>query len=255
MKYSDYKRNHVIIPGQEKDLEEFLKQTYKGMKHKWEHRCNSNSEDALTWSCFKIIDNFPFEIKKLVLDELLEDSFDGKPDFKFADSLYVNKEIKIYVGKTYEGKKTKESTEVDASIELPDKLIFFEAKLYSSISLVNKEKDVEYDQIAKKLRVGIDHAQGKDFYFIFLDIAPVNKLNRRSTREEAKDKGENFHDKWKSAWWFSYYKNGRNGSLSPLRKILEDIDVKNIEEVASRMGWLTWTNLFKTILRGTFIKK
>jgi hypothetical protein len=43
---------------------------------------------------------------------------------------------------------------------------------------------------------------------------------------------------------------GRNNSLSPLKKVLEGIDVPPIKSVAENMGWLTWSDLFKTVLRG-----
>ncbi|MDD4748029.1 MAG: hypothetical protein PHW19_12185 [Salinivirgaceae bacterium] len=65
MKYEDYRRNHAIIPGREKALEDFLKQDYKGMRHKWKNGISSNSEDALTWSCFEVISNFPLTKKSL----------------------------------------------------------------------------------------------------------------------------------------------------------------------------------------------
>ena len=35
-----------------------------------------------------------------------------------------------------------------------------------------------------------------------------------------------------------------------LKKALEGIDVPPIQSVAGNMGWLTWTDLFKSILRG-----
>jgi len=31
---------------------------------------------------------------------------------------------------------------------------------------------------------------------------------------------------------------------------LDGIPVKNIKQVAQNMGWLTWTDLFKDLLRG-----
>ena len=44
-------------------------------------------------------------------------------------------------------------------------------------------------------------------------------------------------------------------SLSPLKKALEGIDVPPIQSVAGNMGWLTWTDLFKSILRGMIWKQ
>ena len=49
MQYKNYLRNHVVLTGREKDLENFLRKGYGKMRnHKWRYRCNSNSEDALT---------------------------------------------------------------------------------------------------------------------------------------------------------------------------------------------------------------
>lgn len=253
MKYDNYQRNHAIIPGREKALEDFLKQNYKGMRHKWKNGISSNSEDALTWSCFEVIANFPITKKIAALDEILEDAFEGKCNFKFKDKRYSDNEIKIFIGKEYTGTSSKESTEVDASIELPDKIIFIEAKLYSSISLADPDpmNNKPHDQIARKIRVGLDSAGNKEFYFIFLDIAPISKLTQRKTKTEALSISKGgFYDKWKSAWWFSYYKDGRNKSLKPLRDILNGIPFTTEQSVANNMAWLTWSDLYKIILRG-----
>lgn len=250
MKYKNYQRNHAIIPGREKALEEFLRQDYKGMRHKWKNGISSNSEDALVWSCFEVIANFPLIKKIAALDEIFEDAYEGKCNFNFNDKKYCESDIKIFIGKEYTGINTKESTEVDASIELPDKLIFIEAKLYSSISLADQANKKPHDQIARKLRVGIDSAENKEFYFIFLDIAPISKLTQRKTKSEALSISKGgFYDKWKSAWWFNYYKFGRNKSLKPLREILKGIQFKSEQSVADNMGWLTWSDLYKNILR------
>ncbi len=251
MKYEDYQRNHAIVPGREMALEDFLKQDYKGMRHKWKNGFSSNSEDALTWSCFEVITYFPLKKKVAALDEIIEDAYEGKCNFNFKEKNYHEDDIKIFIGKEYTGTITKESTEVDASIELPDKLIFFEAKLYSSISLADLSNKKPHDQIARKLRVGLDSAGSKEFYFIFLDIAPISKLTQRKTKKEALSISKGgFYDKWKSAWWFNYYKVGRNKSLKPLRECLNGIPFKSEQSVADNMGWLTWSDLYKSILRG-----
>lgn len=248
MKYLNVNRNHVIIDGHEESLSNFLNQDYKGMKHKIKNGFSSNSEDALTWSCFDVLRSLPNEEKTLALDELLEDAYEGFPNFSFRNG-YTEDEIIIHIGKTYTGSESKETTEVDASIELPETLIFFEAKLYSSISLAD-EKSKQHYQIAKKLRVGLDCSKGKQFYFIFIDIAPCSELNMRKSKEEAlHTKETGFYSKWKSAWWYSYYKYGRNGSLNPLKKCLQGIEAISIENVSANMGWLTWSDLYKIILR------
>lgn len=251
MKYEDHRTNHVIISRREGNLEEFLDTEFKGMKHKRKHSVSSHSEDALTWSCFDVLRHLSYDAKITALDEILRDSFEGNPDFSFAEKNYSNKDIKIEIGKHYTGRTTQEETELDASIETSDKLIFFEAKLYCALSLADPVAGRPHDQIAKKLRVGLDYCGKRDFYFIFLDLAPCKKLFRRKHKAKAENPSKSgYHEKWKSAWWFSYYKRGHNGSLSPLKKVLHGIPVESVQTVADRMGWLTWSDLYKTILRG-----
>jgi hypothetical protein len=257
MKYKDenYQRNHVIVEGQEKALEEFVNSSTvingKRVRHKLRNSYSSNSEDALTWSCFDTLRKYKPENLVEALNEILEDSFDGNNLFNFNQENNIKVEIgKEYVASTLTNKKNKkEKTEVDASIETDDKLIFIEAKLYSLISLPT---DIQpYNQIANKLRIGLDyaHSNNKQFYFIFLDIAPLEKLSLRKPIAEAEKTRHNFTDKWKSAWWFSYYRNRR--STTRLRKILGDItsDDTELKNVQENMGWLTWASLFKIVLR------
>ncbi len=257
MFYKDYQRNHVILPGREQALENFLNQEHNGMRHKWGHRCNSNSEDALTWSCFEVLDSLPFEKKRAALDEMFEDAYGGQNSALCKSGLFKNgglkhDDIQIYIGKEYVGSFTGESTEVDASIELPGKLIFIEAKLYSSVSMTSP-LDPTHDQIARKLRVGLDSPlqDQREFFFIFLDIAPCDKLYRQGKEGEVKQsKSSGFRDKWKSAWLFKHYKCEKNPGLSPLAKELDGIDIPPIQSIVDNMGWLTWGDLFKSILRG-----
>lgn len=253
MIYENYRRNHAVLSQSEKELKNFLNSPYKA-----KYACNSHSEDAVTWSCFDLLRKFTLPNKIVALDEILEDAFNNGKDrftcnFKFKDKNYKDNDICIFIGKEYRGVTIKdEKTEVDASIELPDKLIFFEAKLYSSISLADTANNKPHDQIARKLRVGWDYAkhENKEFYFIFIDIAPSSALLKFEKEKSKKKALDNSKDKWKSAWWFNYYKMGRNNSLSPLRKVLEGIDVPPIKSVAANMGWLTWSDLFKIVLRG-----
>ena len=110
-----------------------------------------------------------------------------------------------------------------------------------------------HDQIARKLRIGLDSPlqDTREFFFIFLDIAPLEKLTKKKPKSEAlAPSKKGFEDKWKSAWLFNYYKFGRNNSLSPLKKALEGINIPSVESVAENMGWLTWSDLFKIVLRG-----
>jgi hypothetical protein len=256
MIYKDYKRNHAVLPGREAALEAFLKQDYKGMRHKWNNGFNSNSEDALTWSCFDLLSNFPLAKKLTALNEIFEDAYQGQCKFSFSSRSFKDDQIQIYIGKQYTGSTSKESTEVDASIELPDKLIFFEAKLYSSMSMASPPEK-PHDQIARKLRIGLDSPlrDSREFFFVFVDIAPLEKLTMRKSKAEALSPSKNgFADKWKSAWLFNYYKFGRNNSLTPLRKALEGINTPPLKTIAENMGWLTWSDLFKIVLRGMIQK-
>jgi hypothetical protein len=250
--YDKFERNHVIVPGREGALDAFLHQGFGNLKnHKLGNSTSPRSEDALTWSLFDVLRNLSDTAMIDALNEIVEDSYEGKAGFRFS----TTEQIEIHIGKTYTGIKTGEKTEVDASIETPSKLIFFEAKLYSPLSLADKSKGKPHDQIARKLRVGLDYnrKQKRKFYFVFLDIAPRDLLVRKEKIEIAQDpKPGNFKDKWKSAYWFSRYKlGGSGGSLSPLRDILEGVDnVEPLETIAKRMGWLTWSDLYKSVLRG-----
>ena len=253
IKYKDNKRNHVIIPGRETELEKFLNSSYKGINHKLKNSYSSNSEDALTWSCFDIISQLP-DLKKInALDEIIEHSFCGNDmNQKMPFSFTKKDQIEVQVGKIYKGPSTKEETELDASIETKKKIIFIEAKLYSSISL--KDNSKPYDQIAKKIRVGLDYAmkEKKEFYFIFLDIAPRDKLYEFSNEKKSKENAKKLPTKkWKSVWWFNRYKNGWKGSLKPLENILIGISTsQSVKSISENMGWLTWSDLFKITLRG-----
>jgi hypothetical protein len=173
---------------------------------------------------------------------------------------------RIYVGKNY-GQKP-DQTEADASVEGDGILLFIEAKLYSSMSLKDdpkkddpkKDNFKKHDQIAKKLRVGVKEAKrsGKKFYFIILDIAPKEALRRlapRATLKSAEQKTrEGFATKWKTAYWFARYK-GFGGSVTPLKKIFDDMEGVDAEAVARNMGWLTWPDVFKAVLRAVIASR
>lgn len=108
------------------------------------------------------------------------------------------------------------------------------------------------DQIARKLRVGLDtSASGeREFLFVFLDLAPVEMMFEKRPRVEVTGgSGSGYQAKWRSAWLFQYYKFGRNGSLRPLADALNGVVHPPVETVAARMGWLTWADLFKCTLR------
>lgn len=254
MKYDDNKQNHVILPGRENALNEFLNSRYKGINHKLKNSYSSNSEDALTWSCFDILKHLPFNQKIIALDQILGHSFGEyrmKCNFSFVNSNYSENEIDIFVGRKYTGLKN-EDTEVDASIETPDKIIFIEAKLYSSISLASFDDSKPHNQIVRKIRVGQQYAHNnkKEFYFIFLDIAPAKDILSFSNEIKSMHNALiNTKAKWKSAWWFNYYKNGRNGSLKPLSTVLNGISYESVSLLANNMGWLTWADLYKIIMR------
>ncbi len=74
MKYTNYQRNHAILPDREQALHQFLNASIicngKEEKHKLKHATNSNSEDALTWSCFDRLRNLPKENIIVALNEI-----------------------------------------------------------------------------------------------------------------------------------------------------------------------------------------
>jgi hypothetical protein len=242
--YDDYRSNFVVLPGREEALHDFVSQTYGGQQHKLRPTKSSNSEDALTWSCFDTLRQLPPAVRQSALRSLWSLAFaDAETPPGVVDGA-------IHIGKSY---GTTEKTEVDASIEGDGVLVFIEAKLYSPMSLADEAKHKPHDQIARKLRVGIKEAQlaAADFYFLILDIAPkemLRGLKPGASLADAKDcKGGGFARKWLTAYWFSRYKGGK--SVAPLGEILKDIRDVDARTVSKNMGWLVWTDVFKVTLR------
>ncbi len=132
--------------------------------------------------------------------------------------------------------------------------MFSSRRLYSSMSLADPENCKPHNQIARKLRVGVKEAKraGKIFHFIILDVAPMELLlglNPRASLAEASQKsGGNFSSKWQTAYWFRRYRGARGG-VTPLREVLNDIGEVDVEAVARNMGWLTWADVYKVVLR------
>lgn len=66
MKYKTYLRTYVVLPDSRKPLHTFLNTILvysdgEEEKHKLKSDFNSNSEDALTWSCFDVLAHQPQE--------------------------------------------------------------------------------------------------------------------------------------------------------------------------------------------------
>ena len=244
--YKDYRDNFVIWPGREADVEQFVSQTYGGQRHKLRHTRSSNSEDALTWSCFDTLNCLPPAQKARALATVWAFAFENRPPPAGLP------EGQIFIGKKY-GEKGEE-TEVDASIEGKGLLVFIEAKLYSPMSLADKANRKPHDQIARKLRIGAKEAlgSGKEFFFILLDIAPMEilrTLGSGASLNDAKRKSRGgFPSKWLTAYWFARYKSAR-GSTSSLSEVFKDMPSVNIDSIAKNMGWLTWPDIYKAVLR------
>jgi hypothetical protein len=257
-KYFDPVDNHVLWPGMDEALYEFTHQAHGGMQHKLRNAHSSNSEDALTWSCFDTLKHVPGIARREALTDIWELTF-GTRDVPpgVLDG-------KILIGEPY---GNSEDTEVDASIEGDGVLVFIEAKLNSPMSAADPAKEKPHNQIERKLRVGLREAETsrRAFYFILLDIAPLDALRtlapgvkleeamapRRSKKGDFAKSG--FAGKWMTAYWFARYKYGHKGSLSPLQKLVNEAGYPELraKDVAARMGWLTWGDLFKSVLRST----
>jgi hypothetical protein len=247
-KYIDPLDNHVVWPGREKALDSFIRQPYGGMQHKIRNAHSSNSEDALTWSCFDTLAQVPDSARREALTDIWELAFadNGVP----AGVL----DGKILIGERY---GIHESTEVDASIEGFGVLVFIEAKLYSPMSAADPDKRRPHNQIERKLRIGLREAarNGKTFYFILLDLAPLMSIRSlkagASLAEATKPKETGFRAKWTAAYWFARYKYGSRGSLAPLQRLLAEAGFpeERANDVSKRMGWLTWADVFKSVLR------
>jgi hypothetical protein len=252
--YKDYQDNFVIWPGREGALDEFVNQTYGGRRHKLRHTKSSNSEDALTWSCFDTLNQLKGAPRARALADLWALAFEDRP---IPEGFLAGK---ICIGKKYGDEQ--EQTEVDASIEEGHVLVFIEAKLYSPMSPADLAKRKPHDQIARKLRIGLKEAQRsprKDFYFIVLDIAPkemLRGLKPGASLSDAKQKPRGgFASKWLTAYWFSRYRGARGGSVNPLREALKGISGVDAEAVARNMGWLTWSDVFKAVLRAAIASR
>lgn len=245
--YENYRHNFVIWPGRETAADEFVNQAYGGRRHKLRHTRSSNSEDALTWSCFDALNSLPPTLKTDALGKLWACAYhQGRPPPVGV------LEGQVIVGKKY-GEKGEE-TEVDASIEGKGVLVFIEAKLYSPMSLADEANRKPHDQIARKLRVGAKEAlkSEREFFFILLDLAPMEilrSLRPGASLDEAKRKSRGgFPSKWLTAYWYSRYKSAR-GSTSSLAEVFKDIPRANIASIAGNMGWLTWADVYKVVLR------
>ncbi|MDQ3080689.1 MAG: hypothetical protein M3R07_00555 [Gemmatimonadota bacterium] len=243
--HQDYRDNFVVWPGREAALHQFVNQTYAGQQHKLRATRSSNSEDALTWSCFDTLNCLPAAHRQTALATLWSLAFPGTtPARGFVSG-------RIFIGKSYG--EPGEQTEVDVSIEGDEVLVFVEAKLYSPMSLADEANRKPHDQIARKLRVGIKEAQRtqRAFYFLILDIAPkeiLRGLNPGASLAEATtSRRGGFAGKWLTAYWFARYKGG--SSVTPLRTVLKDIPIADATAVSRNMGWLVWSDIYKTILR------
>lgn len=235
MQYKTIYENHAYYPDRIDSLIDFLNPTInvngKQTKHKLRHARSSNSEDALTWSCFDALRMQPYEKIVTALNEIMRDSFENKNDSSFM-SFKDEKDISIHIGKNYSA-NINEKTEVDVSFESENKLVFIEAKLYSKISLPSDTSP--YDQIIRKLRVGLDLAkrENKQFFFLFLDIAPEDKVLKYGEEKAASAK---------------YFKQYKENSVALTDKLIENT-YDTLEKVTQYMGWLTWASLFKIVLR------
>src|SRR5260370_16713155 len=93
--YDEFRDNHVIWPGREPHLDEFLGQSFKGINHKRKNARSSNSEDALTWSCFDTLANVSQSRRALALQELWELAYG---DMAAPDGLEASR---IHIRNTY----------------------------------------------------------------------------------------------------------------------------------------------------------
>ena len=247
-KYSDPADNHVVSPGREQALDAFIHQSYGGMQHKLRNAHSSNSEDALTWSFFDVLAQAPESIRAEALADLWELAFGTR----VAPNGVLTGTIRI--GAAY---GVGESTEVDASIEGPGVVVFIEAKLYAPMSGADPLKAKPHNQIERKLRVGLREASARKsaFYFILLDIAPLEALRSlkpgATLAEATRSRASGFAAKWLTAYWFARYKYGSRGSHAPLQKLIADAGLPHVNatDIAARMGWLTWADVSKIVLR------
>ena len=104
--YEDHRDNHAIWPGREPYLVKFLRQSFKGMNHKKKPSISSNSEDAITWSCFDTLKIVSQERRGLgisvgiLLPHIIRDDVDLR---------FLMREKKVSIGRRFSGVGTNKS--------------------------------------------------------------------------------------------------------------------------------------------------
>ena len=107
MKYNQeqvYLRNHVVVQGRVKALEEFVSSSTvingRLIRHKLRNSFSQNSEDALTWSCFDALRNYKSENIVSALNEIFEDAFENTKPFDFSNKKNIYCNLSIYCSLT-----------------------------------------------------------------------------------------------------------------------------------------------------------
>ncbi|MFF2499577.1 DUF1643 domain-containing protein [Peribacillus sp. NPDC058075] len=134
-------------------------QQWRGKK--LEHLKSQNSEDAMTWNVFRTLK----QINPVFwLPSLFKKSF--QKEFSYPlDAIDLRLWKKLNPPSNLSIKEG--STEVDIIIESKEFIWCIEAKYKSDISL-STSNDLSRNQVIRNIDVGLDYANGRDFYFALL---------------------------------------------------------------------------------------
>lgn len=197
----------------------------KGLVHGLSYLGSENSEDAITWNVFRTLMKSPvskwFSHIFPMINNMTVQEYENT-DFFFWKEFPPPSARSVKEGKT----------QVDFSIETPEKLMFVEVKYKSDISPATRY-DAERDQIIRNIDTGTWAAceKGKDFYFILLISRDCNLSADKFNLY--KKKPERMEEK------IGFYRD----------------DIKDYSSVAGHMHLLYWEDLYRILQNKGFAEK
>ncbi len=184
---------------------------------------SENSEDAITWNVFRTLIKSPVSewFSHIFPVNMTGEEYENT-EFSFWKEFIPPPSRPVKEGKT----------QVDFTVETPDKLIFLEVKYKSDIS-PGTRYDAERDQIIRNVDTGTWAAceKGKNFYFILLISRDCNLSADKFNLY--KKKPERMEEK------IGFYRD----------------DIKDYSSVAGHMHLLYWEDLYRILQNKGFAEK